>query len=91
MKNAKEELIKKIGTTNIVWAKIDYPLHDVVLAPNHTTEEKKAFFDKLDFNYDNGYGMQFIYGTVMLSDNSWLERREYDGGEWWERCYTPQW
>ena len=102
MKNAKDELIQRIGKANIVWAKMYYCQdifydeereegHDIVLAPNHTAEEEKAFFDKLNFSYDNGYGMQYLHGIVMLNDNSWLERREYDGSEWWEHCSVPQW
>lgn len=37
MKNAKDELIKKIGKANIVWTKIYY------------YEEEKAFFDKDEY------------------------------------------
>lgn len=103
MKNAKDELIQKIGKANIVWAKVYWynkdvffsedgdSCNDIILAPNHTAEEEKAFFDNLDFSYDNGYGIQFIHGTVMLDDDSWLERCEYDGSEWWEHRRKPQW
>lgn len=103
MKNAKDELIKKIGKANIVWARMYYydestffeeendNRHSVVLAPNHTKEEEENFFNSLNFNYSDGYGTQWVYGTVMLDDDSWLERGEYDGAEWWERRRKPQW
>jgi hypothetical protein len=44
----------------------------------------------LDFNYDAGYGSQQLDGLVLFNDNTWLERHEYDGSEWWEykRCPT---
>lgn len=35
--------------------------------------------------YDDGYGIPEVPLDViiMFSDGSWLERREYDGAEWW--------
>jgi len=46
--------------------------------------------DELDFNYDAGYGSQQLDGLVLFNDNTWLERHEHDGSEWWEhkRCPT---
>ena len=43
---------------------------------------------RLDFEYDNGYGGQELFGTVVFKDGSWLDRGEYDGSEWWDyhRC-----
>jgi hypothetical protein len=43
----------------------------------------------LDFEYDNGYGGQELYGTVWLVDETWLSRGEYDGSEWWEHNVLP--
>ena len=38
-----------------------------------------------DFEYDSGYGGQEIaYDLIIVGDNFWLERGEYDGSEWWE-------
>lgn len=39
---------------------------------------------KLDFDYNNDYGSQELYGTIWFSDGTWSERYEYDGSEWWE-------
>lgn len=35
--------------------------------------------------YDDGYGVTEIPLdiVIMFSDGTWLERREYDGSEWW--------
>lgn len=45
--------------------------------------------NELDQDYESGYGTQQVDGTVWFDDNSWLERREYDGSEWWELCECP--
>ena len=54
----------------------------------HTPEEAEAFFDALNFNYNDGYGTQELYGTVWLTYGVWLSRWEYDGSEGWQvnRC-----
>ena len=92
MINAKEELLKKAGNARIVWAKVYVEWEDredSILKPNHTQKELEEFLNSLDFVYNNGYGTDYIGGTVMLSDGSWLERREYDGSEWWEKRHLP--
>lgn len=41
-------------------------------------------------NYDSGYGSAEIREDLLIvGDGWWLERREYDGSEWWEFCATP--
>ena len=42
--------------------------------------------------YDNGYGLEEIPMDLRIyfSDGSWLERREYDGSEWWKYQYHPR-
>ena len=34
--------------------------------------------------YDNDFGTQKLFGLILMKDNSWFERAEYDGSEWWE-------
>ena len=42
------------------------------------------------FYYDKGYGIQEVKPKlVIVGDNWWLERREYDGSEWWEFVTRP--
>jgi len=43
----------------------------------------------LDFEYDNGYGGQEIYGYIWYSDGTWSERKEYDGSEEWAHKKCP--
>ena len=64
---------------------------DINLREGHSIGEYEEFLHKLDFEYDNGYGGQVLYGTVWLTEeNTWLERGEYDGSEWWEHKECPQ-
>ena len=40
--------------------------------------------------YDNGFGWSEIaLDLVIMGDNWWLERKEYDGSEWWEFKRIP--
>ena len=43
----------------------------------------------LDFEYDDGYGGQVLFGYIIFKDGTWLSRGEYDGSEWWEYNKTP--
>lgn len=45
-----------------------------------------AFLKAADTEYLNGFGAQEVAMDliVVLRDGSWLERKEYDGSEWWE-------
>lgn len=92
--NAKKELLRAVGDEKIICAEIEfYPFYEdkeakLRLKKGHSTEELFNFFNQLDFEYDNGYGTQELYGIVWLEDEAWLERGEYDGSEWWsyEKC-----
>jgi len=43
-----------------------------------------------NFTYDDGYGGNEINSSlVVVGDNWWLERNEYDGSEWWEFKTIP--
>lgn len=50
-----------------------------------------ADFEKFaDFDYDSGYGGNEVAGgLVVVGDDWWLERGEYDGSEWWEFKRLP--
>lgn len=49
------------------------------------------FLEKADVEYDSGYGSPQVPMDlkIVLKDGSWLERREYDGMEWFEYKATP--
>ena len=95
MKNAKEELLKtlerkKIPLSSITKARISWD--------NYFKEEQKfkifhltdLLLEELNQEYDDGYGSQELFGDIVLSDGSWLSRREYDGSEWWEHFSIPK-
>lgn len=51
----------------------------------------KNFVACADKEYDNGLGSQKVAtDLVVVGDNWWLERHEYDGSEWWEYKELPQ-
>lgn len=42
-------------------------------------------WEAMDINYDRGYGSQEIaHDLIIVGDDWWMERHEYDGAEWWE-------
>lgn len=45
-----------------------------------------------DVDYDDGYGGQEIAKdlVIVFFGDSYLDRREYDGAEWWEFNEVPQ-
>lgn len=45
---------------------------------------------ELDFEYNAGYGSQEIEGFISFTDDTWLEREEYDGSEWWDFKQCPK-
>lgn len=60
-----------------------------ILKENWSNDDWLNFLEALRFNYDDGYGSQHLFGAVWFKGGSWLERREYDGLEWWEYQATP--
>ena len=105
MKNAKEELLSVLETVSGVikcadirrdigyWDDADAYVAEgpFTLIEGYTPAEYEAFLQKLDFNYDSGYGMQEVDGTVwLMKDHTWLERGEYDGSEWWAYRECPK-
>ena len=93
-RNAKEELEQLLaGKAKVKCAVIDHyggnwPKFE--LKVNHTKEEFQSFLNSLDFEYDAGYGVQELYGTVWLEDGTWCTRGEYDGSEWWVHNHLPE-
>jgi hypothetical protein len=96
MTNARDELIEATKTHDILCARISKDEwwgevgEEYILTVGYSEEEKRAFFNALNFEYDAGYGSQNLYGNVWLKDGTWLERGEYDGSEWWEYKECPR-
>lgn len=53
-----------------------------------TKENFESVAKKTD--YDDGFGAQHVAtDLVLVGDNWWIERAEYDGSEWWEYKSIP--
>lgn len=74
---------KKVWNDEAMFDKI------IILKENWTNDEWLRFLDGLQFNYDDGFGSQHLFGVVWFKDGSWLEREEYDGSEGWVLKRTP--
>ena len=96
--NTKVEFLKHIADRKVLCAEIikgRYYLdpedrYNFRLKPNYSEKDYKKFLRSLNFEYDNGYGGQELYGTIWYDDGSWSERGEYEGSEWWEHKKCPE-
>lgn len=51
----------------------------------------EEFWKLSDRMYDAGYGGQEVAeDLIVVGDDWWLERHEYDGAEWWEYKQLPK-
>lgn len=62
---------------------------DSILTTGWDDADFKAFLESLDFEYDDGYGTQELFGEIWYEDGSWSEREEYDGSECWAYKSSP--
>jgi hypothetical protein len=75
----------------VKFATIDCKGTSLSLPSKRTEEDEQEFFAGLaSIDYDDGYGMQELYGVIVFNDHSWLTRGEYDGSEWWQKHVEPQ-
>lgn len=88
--------VAKDWIKNVAFAKIQYgnDYDDdrcvIELRSNRTEQDEFSFLETLaSIDYDNGYGGQELFGTIVFKDGTWLERGEYDGSEWWEHRKLP--
>ena len=101
--NAKEEFLSSIGSRPVkcvtityapcsLWKNGEAPASQaLILKYGHKETDWEEFLEKLDFEYDAGYGGQELYGTVWFSSsNEWMTRWEYDGSEGWQINSMPQ-
>jgi hypothetical protein len=92
MVNAKSEFLATIMGKAIkcVYITKYRDERESILKVGHTEEDYQAFLDTLDFEYDAGYGLQEVFGTIWFVDGTWMTRWEYDGSEGWEYHTVPQ-
>lgn len=98
MTNAKEELLAiittkqlKIKCAQLCFGDPNYKeVNYINLKINYTEKEYQTFLHKIDIEYNSGFGGQELFGIVWLTDDTWLERAEYDGSEWWSHKKLPE-
>lgn len=66
-------------------------IDDIVWVGTYNHFVNKEDFIKLaDTDYDGGYGGVNVATNLLIVGNDWwLERDEYDGSEWWEYKTIP--
>lgn len=83
------EIFEKYGyrEDNVSYVKV--PIRNKRFCANISWEEFKENIK--DINYDPGYGLQEISGQlqIVFTNGNFLERREYDGSEWWQLVCIP--
>lgn len=95
--NAKQEFLRAAAWDTQVLCAYVYQLDDnyeeaptIALPVNYTKEQYQSFLNQLNFEYDNGYGGQNLFGTIWFGNGDWATRGEYDGSEWWEIHSRPE-
>lgn len=86
MSNLKVETLNYLKTHEKDWSDVRWVGHcngNVKIHPDY-------FLEIADREYDANYGAQQINcNLVIVGDDWWLERHEYDGSEWWEFKSLP--
>jgi hypothetical protein len=88
--NAKEEFLRHTNSTKVKCVLIEHVEDKFILTTGYDNHDLEKFLDKIDFEYDSGYGLQNLFGTIWYEDGTWSSRGEYDGSEWWEHNYCPE-
>jgi hypothetical protein len=88
-KNARKELMDVVRPENLMAAEISFRGKDIVLYPSYTDKELMDFLQALNYEYDSGYGTQYLDGVIWLKNGAWIVREEYDGSEWWAHRIRP--
>lgn len=87
-KNLYEETLRSIDKSNHTTDNVSW----VGTADGEYAISWEEYRQISDITYDSGFGGTNIPRdlVVVFSDKNWLERREYDGAEWWEYVSIPQ-
>ena len=84
IKNLLTETTEKLKEEELTWDDVRFVRTE---HNQFTVDEAKKM---MDFAYDAGYGGTEVDESLMVvGDDWWLERREYDGSEWWEFKTMP--
>jgi hypothetical protein len=92
--NCKEEFLSEIYGHELLCAEIRYNSFNVkktaLLPVGFTVVDAVCFLKELDFEYDNGWGSQYVFGIIWYADGTWSERGALNGLEWWVYKSSPK-
>lgn len=86
-------MIDLIQETKNYMASLGYKKEDIAwIGGRQFAVPINCFWDCPPQMYDPGYGSVHVAIdlTIVFKDNTWLERQEYDGSEWWVHRKAPQ-
>ena len=89
MTNAKREILEEVGEKQVELVRIIFGQSHYDELQQLIEGELADVLPLLNFDYDSGYGGQYLYGYIWYKDGTWSERGEYDGSEWWEHKERP--
>jgi hypothetical protein len=93
--NAKKEFLKELQgkadlkCVSLYYENISGTTKTLKLAVGFTSGGLSVFLENLDFEYNDGYGGQELFGTIWLKDGTWFTRGEHAGSEWWVHHECP--
>lgn len=83
--NLLEETVGKLSENNLKPKDVRW------VGTNKGSTTWKQFKKLADREYDDGFGGEEVNTELLVvGDDWWLERHEYDGSEWWEFKRLPQ-
>ena len=89
MINAMVELSEHVNNKDVEFIKLVYGCSYGIDPPQFIEGRLSGVLPILDFDYDNGYGGQNLFGCIWYGDGTWSHREEYDGSEWWQYMKCP--
>lgn len=88
MINAQQEIIEHIAGREVKLVRIAVS-RGYCKEPNRIEGTLEQVIPQLNFQYDDCFGGQELFGYIWYTDGTWSEREEYDGSEWWQHKERP--
>lgn len=87
-----KEMINLLDETIEILSKYNKTFDDVIaICGNHFQITKEDFLEYANTEYDGGFGSQEVAeDLIIIGDDFWLERWEYDGSEGWSFKTFPK-
>ena len=86
--NAQKELIEHVANRKVSLVRIAMS-NGYGEEPRRIEGTLDEVLPQLNFEYDDGFGGQNLFGYIWYEDGTWSDRGEYDGSEWWQHQEVP--